>query len=252
MLHATTAALRPVFPIQPLPVHPDWGKKLLAIALAMLCHAALLWLLVYKPATIPPAAIPMATFEMVTLREPPQPVVQPPPPPSPPEPEPAPAVIETPPPRQAIAPPLPPAVKAPPRPVKKTPRVNKPQAVAATPVATEATTPVVAPPPAAAVVSAAPVETPPSSKAAYLNNPKPHYPPFARRQGMEGVVLLAVEVDAEGHPLSVTLKKGSGYEMLDRAALQAVQQWRFVPAQRAGVAVRAQVDVPVRFQLTEK
>jgi protein TonB len=39
--------------------------------------------------------------------------------------------------------------------------------------------------------------------------------------------------------------------MLDQAALQAVKQWHFVPAQRGGEAVAAWVEVPIVFRLEE-
>ncbi|MEO5362111.1 MAG: energy transducer TonB [Magnetococcus sp. DMHC-8] len=225
--------------------NPHWGKKGIATGLALLCHAGLLWSLLLKPAILPPRAMPMASFEMVTLPEPPKPVVEPPPvaqpPPSPPA-APAPAAPQLKPLPQPVAKALPARPSRPPAPA----RASKPA-----PAVTADSPPrqTAAPPQAKPV---APVETyiPPSSKAAYLENPKPVYPAFARRQGTEGVVLLSVEVDSTGLPLTVALKQSSGHELLDRAALQAVQQWRFVPAQRGGAPVRAQVDVPIRFQLT--
>ncbi|MEO5350266.1 MAG: energy transducer TonB [Magnetococcus sp. YQC-3] len=246
MQHAASAALHG----WPLPDQREWWPKFLAVTLAILCHLLLLWFALLKPAHTPPTVIPVASFAMVTLPEPPQPVAQPPLP-QPPEPEPMPEplpepVPEPPPPVVKAAPQ---AVKPPPRPVKRSPKVSRKAAPAPTASAPPAAAS--APSPEASPAEVA-TETPPSSKAAYLNNPKPLYPPFARRQGMEGVVLLTVEVDASGHPLAVTVKKGSGHELLDRAALQAVQQWHFVPAQRAGVAVRAVVEVPVRFQLTDR
>ncbi|MBF0185820.1 MAG: energy transducer TonB [Magnetococcales bacterium] len=224
-----------------LPNHREWRPIILAVTLAILCHILLLWFALLKPPHTPPTVIPVASFEMVTLPEPPQPVAQHPALRSPkpiPEPEPATQPVKA----------APQAVKLPARPIKRNSEVSRKPA----PAPTENGQPAApsAPGPVASFAEAA-AETPPSSKAAYLNNPKPFYPPFARRQGVEGVVLLTVEVDTSGLPLSVTVKKGSGHEMLDRAALQAVQQWHFVPAQRAGVAVRAVVEVPVSFQLTD-
>lgn len=91
--------------------------------------------------------------------------------------------------------------------------------------------------------------TPPLSHAAHLSNPQPTYPANARRRGFQGTVLLSVEVDTTGLPIKVTIKRGSGHAILDRSALSTIKQWRFVPAQNAGVAIRAMVDVPIRFQL---
>lgn len=92
---------------------------------------------------------------------------------------------------------------------------------------------------------------PPMSQAAYLRNPKPSYPTIAQQRGMEGMVLIYVEVSALGEPLSVTLKQSSGFVLLDKAALKAVHGWRFAPATRGGQPVAAGVEVPIRFSLND-
>mgnify|MGYP003997558825 FL=1 len=99
--------------------------------------------------------------------------------------------------------------------------------------------------------SAAPLYTPPNGQAAYLHNPKPIYPRQARQRGMEGVVFLRVEVASKGHPLAIIIMKSSGFSVLDRAAIQAVGKWRFIPATKNGISVTASVEVPVRFQLAD-
>jgi len=91
----------------------------------------------------------------------------------------------------------------------------------------------------------------PRSNAAYLKNPKPAYPPIALRRGMQGLVLLNVEVSKKGTPLTVKVKKSSGSVLLDKSALKAVRQWRFAPATRGGLPVAATVDVPIRFSLND-
>ena len=92
---------------------------------------------------------------------------------------------------------------------------------------------------------------PPTSNAAYLRNPKPTYPSIAQRRGMEGVVLVMVEVTAQGVPKTVTVKKSSGFMLLDKAALKAVRAWRFAPATRGRKPVAAGVEVPIRFKLND-
>jgi protein TonB len=89
----------------------------------------------------------------------------------------------------------------------------------------------------------------PSFNAAYLNNPAPKYPPVSRRLGEQGLVLLRVQVTADGIAESVELQTGSGSSRLDQAALEAVKKWRFVPAKRGDQSVSASVVVPVRFSL---
>jgi protein TonB len=90
---------------------------------------------------------------------------------------------------------------------------------------------------------------PPRFEAAYLDNPEPQYPPAARRRGIEGRVLLEVRVDPQGHPASVQVADSSGEESLDRAAVEAVRSWRFVPARNGGTPVDGRVRVPIRFRL---
>ncbi len=92
-------------------------------------------------------------------------------------------------------------------------------------------------------------ESEPVFDAAYLNNPAPYYPNIAKRRGIQGKVLLSVVVKADGTPLSVDISRSSGFSTLDIAALDAVKQWRFVPAKKSGQAVQASVIVPVEFKI---
>ena len=83
----------------------------------------------------------------------------------------------------------------------------------------------------------------------YLSNPRPAYPPLARRRGEEGQVLLRVLVSIGGRAAQLELQQSSGSALLDEAAQAAVRQWKFVPAQRGGVAVESRVLVPIVFRL---
>lgn len=98
---------------------------------------------------------------------------------------------------------------------------------------------------------APPTFTPPDVRAAYLANPRPPYPLAARRLGIEGKVVLLVEILESGNVASVQVARGSGHGMLDQSALQAVERWRFVPARRGGEAVGASVEVPISFRLED-
>lgn len=83
----------------------------------------------------------------------------------------------------------------------------------------------------------------------YKENPKPRYPMIARKRGYEGSVLLRVWVLESGTVGKVELEKSSGYEMLDEAALKAVENWVFIPGEKNGQPVRSWVTVPIKFQL---
>jgi len=94
----------------------------------------------------------------------------------------------------------------------------------------------------------APIE-PPRYEMAYLNNPAPAYPPLARRAKEQGRVVLRVLVSASGAAQDVEVRTSSGYERLDRAAVEAVRRWRFAPARRGAQTVAAWALVPILFQL---
>jgi len=90
-----------------------------------------------------------------------------------------------------------------------------------------------------------------SASPRYRSNPRPEYPSDALRMRQEGVVMLNVQVSADGRASSVSLKRSSGVPSLDDAALEAVRRWTFEPAMQAGFPVASQVEVPVRFRLEQ-
>ena len=172
-----------------------------------------------------------------------------------------PPAIESPPPAQAEPPPkklaaTQRALPAPPVHQHVTPSpvavesVEMTPAVAA-PAAESAPAPVMVAksPSAVSVPQAADSIEPPHFNVAYLNNPKPAYPPVARKLGLEGVVVLRVQVSVKGVPEQIAVAQTSGAPMLDEAASKAVQGWTFVPARRGDAPIAHAVDVPIRFQL---
>lgn len=83
----------------------------------------------------------------------------------------------------------------------------------------------------------------------YAENPKPHYPKEAKRKGYQGEVLLRVEVLSNGRVGEIEIKRSSGYEILDRSALAAVKEWKFIPAKKGETTIPVWVNVPIAFQL---
>jgi protein TonB len=90
-----------------------------------------------------------------------------------------------------------------------------------------------------------------STQPDYLKNPAPVYPAAARRRHEEGLVILTVNVSTEGHAAKVSIKKSSGFKLLDAAAIEAVQNWEFEPARLGPVSLESEVEVPIRFELTQ-
>ena len=83
---------------------------------------------------------------------------------------------------------------------------------------------------------------------AMAGNVEPKYPASMLRAGVGGTVVVMAELDANGNPVDVKIAERSGERELDRAALNAVRQWRFEPALRNGKAVASSVRVPVDFK----
>ena len=107
-------------------------------------------------------------------------------------------------------------------------------------------------PVAAAPVAPAPAPTKlelPSSDADYLRNPAPVYPPLSKRLGEQGKVLVRVLIGPDGAPQKAELKRSSGFERLDRSALEYVMKCRYVPGKVAGVPQAMWHEAPVNFIL---
>lgn len=226
------------------------GFGMLAVVAA---HIALIWWALYQIdsplATVEP---PPMTVSLITL-----PAEK-----AAPEPEIVPIIKQKPVEKPVIKPKETPVQKVVERPVPVVERIVEPAADAPRfEASTQAAPPPLAAPEAAAPakVAATPVapprqeleekEEPPKFGVAYLNNPAPEYPRLAKRAGEQGRVLLKVLVGVDGLPSSVEVSKGSGFERLDNAALDAVKQWRFVPARKGGKAISAYVIVPLSFTL---
>ena len=77
------------------------------------------------------------------------------------------------------------------------------------------------------------------------------YPTFARNAGIEGQVMLEVEVFADGTVGAIEIVKSlqAGPGGLDEAAIKSVKQWEFQPAKSGGRAVACWVTFPIDFYL---
>jgi protein TonB len=154
-----------------------------------------------------------------------------------------------------VEPPRPPpeVVRPKPRPVERQPLPQAPVEPAPLVVETPAPSPATVAPqpdPAPIVAVAPPLPVvPPSFDAAYLKNPPPAYPLMSRRREEQGKVLLRVHVSAEGTASQALVHVSSGHPRLDEAAVQAVLQWRFVPAMQGDRPIAAWVLVPIVFSL---
>lgn len=77
------------------------------------------------------------------------------------------------------------------------------------------------------------------------------YPPEARRSGAAGTVTLLLQILASGKVGCIEVAASSGSDVLDRAAREAAQDWRFLPAELDGRAIASEARVEYHFRLVE-
>lgn len=80
--------------------------------------------------------------------------------------------------------------------------------------------------------------------------PELRYPRAARRRGLKGAVELKAWIDVTGKPSQMEVHKSSGHSILDKAALEGVEDWVFEPARRDGEAFEDWIVFRIRFEAT--
>lgn len=81
-----------------------------------------------------------------------------------------------------------------------------------------------------------------------IHRKTPIYPPAMKQQGKEAVVKLEVLLDIKGHIRKITVKKSAG-EAFDQAAIEAIKNSTFMPADIRGKPVAVLMKIPVKFRL---
>lgn len=76
----------------------------------------------------------------------------------------------------------------------------------------------------------------------------PTYPSTLLSKGIGGKVLIACTVDATGRVIATSIKQSSGQPELDKAAINAINRWKFKPGTRGGKPVKAVALVPFNFE----
>ena len=74
----------------------------------------------------------------------------------------------------------------------------------------------------------------------------PEYPSQLKRDGVSGMVVVNVVIEADGSVADVEIRKSTNSEF-DAPALEAVKNWRFKPAKKDGNAIRSKVALPLKF-----
>jgi protein TonB len=76
----------------------------------------------------------------------------------------------------------------------------------------------------------------------------PVYPDIARVARVSGIVVVECTIDPSGHVTDARVV--SGHPLLDRAALDAVRQWRYTATRLNGFPVAVLMTVTVRFTVS--
>lgn len=83
-----------------------------------------------------------------------------------------------------------------------------------------------------------------NGKPVYTTPPQIRYPPESKAQSEQGTVILRITVNAAGRPTAVTVARSSGFQRLDRAAVEG--GWR---CRISNGIDGAHFEAPMRFEL---
>lgn len=89
----------------------------------------------------------------------------------------------------------------------------------------------------------------PAHAVRYLAEPRLNMPLLSRRSGEQGLVQLRILVDAQGRLKEASVKKSSGYERLDKAALEDIKSARFSPYLLQGQPVEWETTAQLSYEL---
>ncbi len=238
---------------------PPWNATAVLagmVLLSVVVHVLTLWLLPKERRR----SVNLTVIEMVDYK-PPEPKPEPP---KPEEPKPEPPKVKTPPPVKvaAVKPPPdapPPPNDPPPEPSEKPPPIVVGLSLSSTSSAGTIAVPVgntsygkadkvVAP--ESVQGYAAPKYAPPGTAdvdPVIEREYKGEYPAEAKKNDVEGIVVLRVTVDASGAVTEVKVLKGPGYG-LNEAAREWILKTRFKPAMKNGEPVATSITYNYRFE----
>jgi TonB family protein len=87
------------------------------------------------------------------------------------------------------------------------------------------------------------------TKPVLINKVNPTYPEEAKKDKIQGEVILEAMIGQDGKVLDVTVKK-SPDDRLSKSAMEAVKQWTFQPAKDAkGNVIKVKTTLTVNFRL---
>lgn len=89
------------------------------------------------------------------------------------------------------------------------------------------------------------IPTPKGGMQAIMNNIQ--YPDQAKKDNIQGKVVISAVVNTEGKVIKTTIIESAG-ALLDKAAKEAIEKTEFIPGEKDGVKIQAEVKIPVSFK----
>jgi protein TonB len=83
-----------------------------------------------------------------------------------------------------------------------------------------------------------------------LRSIPPEYPYGAKRNRVEGEVVVRMLVTSKGVPTNLSIESATPANVFEKAALSAAKRWKFRPGRYKGQAVDTWVLLPFNFELT--
>lgn len=74
------------------------------------------------------------------------------------------------------------------------------------------------------------------------------YPQAARELGLEGQVVLRAQIGGDGKVVGVEVLRSAG-EIIDQAAVKALEKWEFAPATKCGKSTEGTFTIARRFEM---
>lgn len=81
-----------------------------------------------------------------------------------------------------------------------------------------------------------------------IHSPAPKYPKTERKARHEGTVTLKLAVGTDGMPVDIRISQSLSPDF-DKAAIDALRQWKFSPAMKGGIPVAVAISIKIVFQL---
>jgi protein TonB len=79
----------------------------------------------------------------------------------------------------------------------------------------------------------------------------PTYPSSLLSKGIGGRVLVSCTIDPSGKVIATSIKSSSGHPDLDKAAINAVNRWKFKPGTKGGKPIKSIAVVPFNFEVNK-